>query len=43
MGEGEDGMICEDGIETCIISHMKQTNKKDRKEKIYLIYKSQEN
>ena len=25
MGEGEDGMIWENGIETCIISYMKQT------------------
>ena len=24
MGEGEGGMIWENGIETCIISHMKQ-------------------
>ena len=24
MGEGEGGMIWEDGIETCIISYMKQ-------------------
>ena len=24
MGEGEDGMIWENGIETCIISYMKQ-------------------
>ena len=24
MGEGDDGMIWENGIETCIISHMKQ-------------------
>ena len=24
MGEGEDGMILENGIETCIISYMKQ-------------------
>ena len=24
MGEGEGGMICENGIETCIISYMKQ-------------------
>ena len=25
MGEGEGGMIWENGIETCIISYMKQT------------------
>ena len=24
LGEGEGGMICENGIETCIISYMKQ-------------------
>ena len=24
MGEGEGGMICENGIETCIISYMKR-------------------
>ena len=24
MGEGEDGMIWENGIETCIMSYMKQ-------------------
>ena len=24
MGEGEGGMICENGIETCIISYKKQ-------------------
>ena len=24
MGEGEDGMIWENGVETCIISYMKQ-------------------
>ena len=24
MGEGEDGMICENGIEICIISYMKR-------------------
>ena len=24
MGEGEGGMICENGIEICIISYMKQ-------------------
>ena len=24
MGEGEDGMIWENGIETCILSYMKQ-------------------
>ena len=25
MGEGEDGMIWENGTETCIISYMKRT------------------
>ena len=24
MGEGEGGMICENGIETCILSYVKQ-------------------
>ena len=24
MGEGEGGMICKNGIETCIISHVKR-------------------
>ena len=29
VGEGEGGMIWENGIETCIISYMKQKKKKD--------------
>ena len=29
MGEGEGGMICENGIETCVISYMKQVTSPD--------------
>ena len=36
VGEGEGGMIWENGIETCIISYRKQKKKKAKKINLWL-------